>query len=78
KKRPGSIRNERSMLDRNILPKLGDLKVIEATHRHVQKLHNQMRDTPHQANRTLALMSKMFELSVRWGQRSDNPARGIE
>ncbi|MEO0764524.1 MAG: hypothetical protein AAFY75_00780 [Pseudomonadota bacterium] len=20
----------------------------------------------------------MFELSVRWGQRSDNPARGIE
>ncbi|MEO1557213.1 MAG: hypothetical protein AAFS01_12335 [Pseudomonadota bacterium] len=37
-----------------------------------------MRDTPYQANRTLALMSKMFELSVRWGQRSDNPARGIE
>lgn len=37
-----------------------------------------MRGTPYQANRTLALMSKMFELSVRWGQRSDNPARGIE
>ncbi|MCA0929574.1 tyrosine-type recombinase/integrase [Ruegeria profundi] len=78
KKRPGSVRNDRSMLDRYILPKLGDLKVIEVTHQHVQKLHNQMRDTPYQANRTLALMSKMFELSVRWGQRSDNPARGIE
>ncbi len=78
KKRPGSVRNDRSMLDRYILPKLGDLKVIEVTHQHIQKLHNQMRDTPYQANRTLALMSKMFELSVRWGQRSDNPARGIE
>ncbi len=78
KKRPGSVRNDRSMLDRYILPKLGDLKVIEVTHQHVQKLHNQLRDTPYQANRTLALMSKIFELSVRWGQRSDNPARGIE
>ena len=66
------------MLDRYILPKLGNLKVIEVTHQHVQKLHNQMRDTPYQANRTLALMSKMFELSVRWGLRVDNPARGVE
>ena len=78
KKRPGSVRNDRSMLNRYILPKLGDLKVIEVTHQHVQKLHNQMRATPYQANRTLALMSKMFELSVRWALRSDNPARGVE
>ncbi|SMX44810.1 site-specific tyrosine recombinase XerD [Ruegeria arenilitoris] len=78
RKRPGSVRNDRSMLDQYILPKLGDFKGIEVTRQHVQKLHNQMRDTPYQANRTLALMSKMFELSVRWGQRSDNPARAIE
>ena len=78
KKRPGSVRNDRSMLERYILPKLGDLKVIEVTHQHIQKLHNQMRDTPYQANRTLALASKMFQLSVRWGMRSDNPARGVE
>ena len=78
KKRPGSVRNDRSMLERYILPKLGELKVIEVTHQHIQKLHNQMRDTPYQANRTLALASKMFQLSVRWGMRSDNPARGVE
>lgn len=78
KKRPGSVRNDRSMLDKYILPKLGELKVIEVTNQHVLRLHNQMRDTPYQANRTLALMSKMFELSVRWGLRSDNPVRGIE
>jgi len=29
------------------------------------------------ANRTLALLSTMFELSVRWGYRSNNPAKGI-
>lgn len=78
KKRPGSVRNDRSMLDKYILPKLGKLKVIEVTHQHILKLHNQMRDTPYQANRTIALMSKMFELSVRWGLRSNNPVRGIE
>ncbi|WP_245306368.1 tyrosine-type recombinase/integrase [Roseovarius aestuariivivens] len=78
KKRPGSVRNDRSMLERIVLPKLGKLRVAEVTHKDIQKLHNQMRDTPYQANRTLALLSKMLELSVRWGMRADNPARGVE
>jgi len=78
KKRPGSIRNDRSMLDRYILKKMGSLRVRDVTHAHVQKLHNTMRETPYQANRTLALLSKMFELSMRWEMRADNPARGIE
>lgn len=60
------------------MPKLGELKVVEVTHQHIQKLHNQMRDTPYWANRTLALAPKMFQLSVRWGMRSDNPARGVK
>lgn len=78
KKRPGSIRNDRSMLDRCILPKMGSLRVRDVTHAQVQKLHNAMRETPYQANRTLALLSKMFELSMRWEMRADNPARGVE
>lgn len=78
KKRQRSVRNDQSMLDGHILPKLGRLRVVEVAHQDVLKLHNQMRETPYQANRTLALLSKMFELSVRWGMRSDNPARGIE
>ncbi len=78
KKRQGSVRNDQSMLDGYILPKLGKLRVVAVGNQDVQKLHNQMRQTPYQANRTLALLSKMFELSVRWGMRSDNPARGVE
>lgn len=78
KKRPGSVRNDKSMLDRYVLPRMGKLRVVEVTNRDIQKRHNQMRDTPYQANRTLALLSKMFELSLRWGWRDDNPARGVE
>ena len=37
-----------------------------------------MKDTPYQANRVLALMSKMFSVAVNWGWRGDNPVKGIE
>jgi len=30
------------------------------------------------ANRTLAVLSRMLSLSIRWGWRTDNPARGTE
>jgi integrase len=30
------------------------------------------------ANRVVAVLSKMFNLAVRWSLRSDNPAKGIE
>lgn len=78
KKRPGSVRNDQSMLDSYILPRMGKLRVVEVTNHDVQKLHNHMRNTPYQANRILALLSKMFALAVRWGWRADNPARGVE
>src|SRR5262249_47337183 len=30
------------------------------------------------ANRTAAVLSKMFNLAIRWGYRETNPAKGIE
>ena len=78
KKRAGSVRNDRSMLDRHILPRLGRRKVFEIRMENIQSLHNAMRSTPYQANRVLALLSKMFSLSVRWRLRPDNPTVGIE
>jgi integrase len=77
KKRPKSVANDRSMLDRLILPKFSRQKITDVLHRDVQAFHNSLRATPYQANRALALLSKMFELSVKWGMRSDNPAKGI-
>lgn len=37
-----------------------------------------MRGRPTHANRTLAVLSKMFSLAVRWGWRVDNPCKGVE
>lgn len=77
KKRPNSAKNDKAALRRFILPKLGSLKVAEITGRDIQQLHTGLKETPYLANRTLALLSTMFELSVRWGYRSNNPAKGI-
>jgi integrase len=78
KKRAGSIRNDRSILERHILPRLGQMKVQDVEPADIQRLHNALRETPYQANRTIALLSKMFSLSVRWGLRTNNPTEGIE
>lgn len=78
KKRPKSVKIDRSLLERFIIPILGGFKAAEVRHQDIQTLHNGMRDTPYQANRALSLLSKMFELSIRWGWRPDNPVRGID
>ncbi|MEP1539179.1 MAG: tyrosine-type recombinase/integrase [Paracoccaceae bacterium] len=78
KKRANSIRNDRSMLDRHILPKIGKMKVSETRSSDIAKLHNNLVDRTYQANRVLALLSKMFSLAIRWELRPDNPANGIE
>ncbi|MFD0980024.1 tyrosine-type recombinase/integrase [Tropicimonas aquimaris] len=77
KKRPRSVKMDRSTLDRFILPAFGSRCVADIGHEDVQRLHNRMLDTPYQANRMLALLSKMFELAIRWEWRPNNPARGI-
>lgn len=33
---------------------------------------------PTQANRVVALLSRMFSMAIRWGLRTDNPTRSIE
>jgi integrase len=78
KKRQKSVKNDKSMLDRIILPRLGSKKVTSVQSRDIHALHVTMKDTPYQANRVLALVSKMFSLAIGWGWRSDNPAKGIE
>jgi integrase len=78
KKRPRSVKNDRSMIDRIILPRLGSKKVAAVQSRDIQSLHVAMKKTPYQANRLLALLSKMLSLAAKWGWRSDNPVKGIE
>ncbi|MBS0271768.1 MAG: tyrosine-type recombinase/integrase [Proteobacteria bacterium] len=77
KKRPKSLQEDQKLLQNIILPSLGRLKVLYITRRELESLHKNYQNTPYQANRTLALLSKMFSLAVSWGWREDNPASGI-
>ena len=78
KKRPASVRDDRSMLNRFVLPRLGARKVKDVTRRDVESLLLALKSTPYQANRVRALLSKMFSLAVGWQMRADNPVSGTE
>ena len=79
-KRPSSIANDRRMLAQHILPALGRRKLSEVTRADVLKLHHALRHTPYEANRTLAVLSKLFNLAEAWGLRPDgsNPCRHVK
>ncbi len=78
KKREKSLKEDNKLLKNIIMPSLGSLKVANVSRRDVEGLHLRLKDTPYQANRVVALLSKMFALAVSWGWRLDNPAQGIE
>lgn len=64
------------LIERVVTPELGRLKVDEVRSSDIEKLHLKFRATPYQANRLVALLSKMFNWSGRRGER--NPCIGVE
>ncbi len=45
----------------------------------IDDLHRKItKRAPYRANRTVAVLSKMFSLAIKWQWRTDNPAKGIE
>jgi integrase len=81
KKRASTQESYGILIDNLILPKLRHLKVAEVTFADVDSLHRRItkdNETPYQANRAVAVLSRMFNLAIRWGWRTDNPAKGIE
>ena len=82
KKRASAHRNDRSMIDADILPGLGKLKVADVEYADIDNLHRKItKRAPIRANRVVSLMSKMFALSIKWKMRTDNagnPVKGIE
>ena len=70
----------RRLFDNFILPVLGRKRIKDVTRSDVAGLHHKLRSTPYQANRVMALLSKLFNWAERHGYRSDgtNPCRHIE
>jgi integrase len=80
-KRKGSTAAEYRRLVDKIIPRaLAKRKAADVTRADIIKLHHANRATPYQANRALAVLSKMFTLAEQWGYRPDgsNPCRHVE
>lgn len=79
KKRPATARDYSALIRREILPALKHKPVAEVDFTDIDGLHRKItRRAPYLANRTVAVLSKMFSLAIRWKWRADNPAKGIE
>lgn len=80
KRRARTYKEYARLIERNIRPRLGKLKVRGVRRDDIDRLHQSLKATPYQANRILALLSKAFSLAEVWGMRDDhsNPCVGIE
>lgn len=78
--KPTTARDYRSNIRRFIRPRLGPLSIAEVTRADVVAFHHALRETPYQANRTVIMLSKLFNLAEDWGlrQAGSNPARRIK
>jgi integrase len=63
-----------------ISPVLGRHRIADLTRADVAQFHHRFRDCPYQANRSLAVLSRMMNLAEAWGLRLDgsNPCRHVK
>ena len=63
-----------------VVPRLGRRPIGELKRPDIARLHHELASTPYQANRTLALLSKLFVWAEKHGLRPEgsNPCRHIE
>jgi integrase len=80
--RKRSARDDRRRIVQYVIPTWGNRKADNIIRADVAALHTRIgQHAPYEANRVVALLSKMFELARRWGfvqENAGNPARGID
>lgn len=78
--RTSTAREYRRLVEVRIKPEIGTLKVTAVSRADVINLHRKMRGTPQQANRVLAVLSKLFSLAELWMVRPENsnPCRMVK
>ena len=77
--RPGTVETFGRVVRLYIVPELGHLRLSEVDRSHVSALHYGMRDKPYQANQTVSVLGKMFQLAEAWGMTAPrrNPCRSV-
>jgi integrase len=81
RKRPSTAESYTRALRLHVRPHFGKYaKVADVTFADVDKLHQKVTKagSPYQANRVVAVLSKLFSLAIKWRMRTDNPAKGVE
>jgi integrase len=79
--RESTRKDYRGIIDKEILPVLGQLKVVDVLDDDVAQLHRKIvkRGAPYRANRALAVLSSMFALAIRpWHWCTVNPCKGVK
>lgn len=72
-------RDDVRMIEQDILPRLGRLKVADLRSPDVDRLHREVgKRAPYVANRCVSLLSKMMTLAKRWGWCDGNPCAGVQ
>jgi len=63
-----SWQEDERRIQKVVIPLLGNRKVQQASRSEIQALHQRIgKKAPYEANRILALLSKIFDMAVRWG-----------
>jgi integrase len=80
KRKSGTAKFYRDILERLVKPAIGTTKADKLTRLQVGKLHSSLSGTPFQANRVLAVVGSMYAFAVRAGVVADGtrPAAGID
>ncbi len=78
--KPSTQYEYRRSVELFINPKIGTRRVTDIQRRDIAELHHSLRHIPYQANRTLGVLSKMFNLAEVWGLRPDgsNPCLHVK
>ena len=78
--KPSTAEEYRRSVKLFINPRIGRYRVPDIQRSDIAALHHDLRDTPYQANRTLGVLSKMFNLAELWDLRPDgsNPCRHVK
>ena len=78
--KPSTAEEYRRSVKLFIDPRIGKLRVPDVQRSEIAALHHDMRETPYQANRTLGVLSKIFNLAELWELRPDgsNPCRHVK
>ena len=79
KRRPATVYEYTSILDKIIRPELGETKVRDVVHADIERLHRKVSvRAPLRANRVAALFNNLMNYAIKLGWRSDNPVKGLE